>query len=84
LLLAISDIPTQQLSIRFNKQYTVGRVSFETSFYSKKLLALSEKKCLFRLFWFYTETEIFGFLIEPKQTEEQPKQFEREHILVYF
>ncbi len=37
-----------------------------------------------RLFRFYTETESFGVLIEPKQTEELPKQFDREHILVFF
>ncbi len=30
-----------------------------------------------------TETENFSVLIEPKQTEEQPNQFDREHILVY-
>ncbi len=57
------------------------RVSFEISFDSKQpklepklVSALSETKRLFRLFLFYTETESFGFLIEPKQTEEQPKQ----------
>ncbi len=37
----------------------------------------------FRLFRFYTETESFDILIEPKQTEDQPKQFDREHILVF-
>jgi hypothetical protein len=41
------------------------------------------------LFWFlskqlYTETESFDVSIEPKQTEDQPKQFDREHILVFF
>jgi hypothetical protein len=39
---------------------------------------------LFWLFQFYTENESFGVSIEPKQTEEQPKQFDREHILVFF
>ncbi len=64
-----------------------GRVSFETSFDSKQpklepksVLALSETKRLFRLFRFYTETESFDVSIEPKQTEDQPKQFDREHI----
>jgi hypothetical protein len=33
---------------------------------------------------FYTETEAFGVSIEPKQPEEQPKQVDREHILVFF
>ncbi len=54
------------------------RVSFETSFDSKQpklepklVSALSETKCLFR----------FDVSIEPKQTEDQPKQFDREHIL---
>jgi hypothetical protein len=67
------------------------RVSFETSFDSKQLklepklvLALSETKRLFRLFCFYTETESFDVSIEPKQTEDQPKQFDREHILPFF
>jgi hypothetical protein len=36
------------------------------------------------LFRFYTETESFDVAIEPKQTEDQPKQFEREHIWVFF
>jgi hypothetical protein len=59
-------------------------VSFETSFDSKQpklesklVSALSETKRLFRLFRFYTETESFDVLIEPKQTEDQPKQFKR-------
>ena len=62
-------------------------VSFENSFNSKQpkqepklVSALSETKHLFRLFRFYTETESFDVSIEPKQIEEQPKQFEREHI----
>jgi hypothetical protein len=66
-------------------------VSFETSFDSKQpklepklVSALSETKCLFRLFRFYTETESFGVSVEPKQTEDQPKQFDREHILVFY
>jgi hypothetical protein len=66
------------------------RVSFETSFNSKQpklepklVLALSETKRLFRLFRFYTETESFDVSIEPKQTEDQPKQFDREHILLF-
>ncbi len=66
------------------------RVSFETSFDSKQpklepklVLALSETKRLFRLFRFYTETESFDVSIEPKQTEDQPKQFDRE-LIWYF
>ncbi len=58
-----------------------ARVSFETSFDSKQpklepklVSALSETKRLFRLFRFYTETESFAVSIEPKQTEDQPKQ----------
>jgi hypothetical protein len=39
---------------------------------------------LFRLFRFYTETESFHVSIEQKQTEDQPEQFDREHILVFF
>ncbi len=63
-------------------------MSFETCFDSKQLKlepklvsALSETKRLFR---FYTETESFNVSIEPKQTKDQPKQFDREHILLFF
>ncbi len=72
-----------------NTHYTLltTRVSFETSFDSKQpklepklVSALSETKRLFRLFRFYTETGSFHVSIEPKQTEGQPKQFDREHI----
>ncbi len=66
-------------------------MSFETSFDSKQpklepklVSALSETKRLFRLFRFYTETESFDVSIEPKQTEDQPKQFDRDHILQFF
>jgi hypothetical protein len=66
-------------------------VSFETSFDSKQpklepklVSALSKTKCLFRLFRFYTETESFDVSIEPKQTGDQPKQFDREHIVEFF
>jgi len=70
---------------------TQNGVSFETSFDSKQpklepklVSALSETKHLFRLFRFYTETESFDVSIEPKQTEDQPKQFDREHIFLFF
>ncbi len=66
-------------------------MSFETSFDSKQpklepklVSALSETKRLFRLFHFFTETESFDVSIEPKQTKDQPKQFDREHILQFF
>ncbi len=39
---------------------------------------------LFRLFRFYTETESFDVSIEPKQTEDPPKQIKREYIWVFF
>ncbi len=65
-------------------------MSFETSFDSKQpklepklVSALSETNRLIRLFRFYTETESFDVSIEPKQTEDQPKQFYREHILLF-
>ncbi len=65
-------------------------MSFETNFNSKQpklepkvVLALSETKHLFQLFRFYTETESFDVSIEPKQTEDQPKQFDREHNLLF-
>ncbi len=62
-------------------------MSFETRFASKQpklVSALSKTKCLFQLFRLFTETESFDVSIEPKQTEDQPKQFDREHILLYF
>ncbi len=49
----------------------------------KLVSALSETKRLFRLFRFITETESFDVLIEPKQTEDQPKQFDWEHICYF-
>ncbi len=67
------------------------RVSFETSLDSKQpklepklVSALSETKRLFRLFRFYTETESFDVSIEPKQTEDPPKQFKWEYIWLFF
>jgi hypothetical protein len=67
-----------------------GRVSFKASFDSKQqklepklVLVLSETKRLFPLFCFYTETESFDVSVEPKQTEDQPKHFDREQILVF-
>ncbi len=42
------------------------------------------RNSLFRLFHFYTETESFDVSIEPKQTEDPPKQFKREYIWVFF
>jgi hypothetical protein len=65
----------------------IHRVSFETSFDLKQpklVSALSKTKHLFRLFCFYTKTEIIDVSIDPKQTEDQPKQFNKEHILVFF
>ena len=66
-------------------------MSFETSFDSeqpklepKLVSALSETKRLFRLFRFYTKTESFDVSSEPKQTKDQPKQFDREHSLQFF
>jgi predicted patatin/cPLA2 family phospholipase len=77
--------------VHFHLQLGVIRVSFETSFDSKQpklepklVSALSETERLFRLFRFYTKTESFDVSIEPKQTEDQPKQFDKEHILQFF
>ena len=55
------------------------RVSFETSSIRKQpklVSALSETKRSFRLFRFELETASFGVSIEPKQTENKPKQTE--------
>ncbi len=74
-----------------NHWTTETRVSFKTSFDLKhpklepKLVSeLSETKRLFQLFHFYTETESFDVSIEPKQTEDQPKQFEIEHCAALY
>ncbi len=68
-----------------------SRVSFQPSFYSKQpkpepetSFVIIRNKHLFSLFHFYTETESLDISIEPKQTEDQLKQFDREHILVFF
>jgi hypothetical protein len=67
----------------------VHLVSFETRFDSKqpkletKLVSALPKR-LFRLFRFYTGTEISDVSIEPEQTKDQPKQFDMEHIFVFF
>ncbi len=47
-------------------------------------MALSETNHLFWLFRFYTKTESFNVSIEPKQTKDQPKQFDWKHILAFF
>jgi hypothetical protein len=36
------------------------------------------------LFNFYTKTESFDVSIDPKQTEDPPQQFKREHIWEFF
>jgi hypothetical protein len=70
------------MQVLYERRQVRIRVSFETCFDSKQpklepklVSALSETKRLFRLFRFYTETESFDVSIEPKQTEDQPKQF---------
>jgi hypothetical protein len=35
------------------------------------------------MFRFYTKTESFDVSIEPKETEDQPKQFDREHFFIF-
>jgi hypothetical protein len=42
------------------------------------------RNSVFQLFRFYPETESFDVSIDPKQTEDLPKQFEREYIWVIF
>ncbi len=61
-----------------------GTVGISESINTVKEAHATETKRLFLLFRFYTETESFGVSIEPKQTEEQPKQFDIEHVLVFF
>jgi hypothetical protein len=92
-LLDISPLLYQELNMRRQPNYFLSttRVSFETSFDSKQpklepklVSALSETERLFRLFRFYTETESFDVSTEPKQQKDLPKQFDREHILLFF
>jgi hypothetical protein len=45
---------------------------------------VSKQYCSFQLFRFYTETHSFNVSIEPKQTEDQSKQVDREAILIFF
>jgi hypothetical protein len=74
------------------KQTEVNRNSFIESiflYFFQKARVVSFcfglfRNSLFRLFRFHTEKESFDVSIEPKQTEDQPKQFDREHILVFF
>jgi hypothetical protein len=75
----------------YNAVNASTKVSFETSYDSKQpkleprlALVLSETKCLFLLFRFYSETKSFGVSIEPKQNRRATKQFDRELILVFF
>jgi hypothetical protein len=82
---------SHQVTPYYDTQSYETRVSFENSFDSKQPKlepkldsALSETKRLFRLFRFNTKTESFNVSIEPKQAEDQPKQFDREHILPFF
>jgi hypothetical protein len=72
-------------------RFSRSRVSFETSFDSKQpklepklISAPSETKRLFWFFRFYIETENFDVSFKPKQQEDQTKQFDREHILLFF
>jgi hypothetical protein len=58
----------------FNTTKTGTETSFGT--YPNKMFVFVVSFC--------TETESFSFLIELKQTEEQAKKFDREHILVFF
>jgi hypothetical protein len=52
----------------------------KTKLERKLVSALSETKRLFLLFRFNTERESFDVSIERKQRDDQPKQFDREHI----
>jgi hypothetical protein len=45
---------------------------------------MKQNVCFVCLFRFYTETDIFDVSIEPKQTEDQPKQFDMEHIIFLY
>jgi hypothetical protein len=58
-------------------------VGYPSKLEPKLVSALSETKRLFQLFRFYNEIESFDVSFESKQTEDQPKQFDRKHILVF-
>jgi hypothetical protein len=66
--------------------YVTPRVSFETSFNSKEpkqepklVAALSDFGC-----FAFIPKQSFDVSIEPNQTKDQPKQFDREYILQFF
>jgi hypothetical protein len=62
-----------------------GRLkSFFGFFRIFSFLSVCFETVCFGLFRFYTETESFDVLIEPKQAEDPPKHFERENIWVIF
>jgi hypothetical protein len=90
--MAITLSPAEKYTKRYILLEKINcRVSFETSFDSKQpklerklVSALSETKHLFRLFRFYTDTKSLDVSIEPKQTEDPPKQFKREYIWAFF
>ncbi len=63
--------PSKLVSIRNNRNW------------NRNLFGHHPKR-LFRLFRFYTETESFDVSIEPKQTKDQRKQFDRKHNLLFF
>jgi hypothetical protein len=67
----------------FLQKFRVSRFFFFIFFHFFGFFGLF-RNSLFRLFCFYTETESFDVSIEQKQTEDQPKQFDREDILLFF
>ena len=87
-----ASIPKQRVSkfrLNQNKQKNHPNSLKESIFgYFSENLGLfrfvTKQICLFWLFRFYTKTESFNVSIEPKQTEDPPKQFEREYIWVFF
>jgi hypothetical protein len=48
-----------------------------------RFVSVCVKTVCFGCFELYTKTASFDVSIEPKQTEDQPKQFDREHILAF-
>ncbi len=91
------SVPRQRVSVFWlncNKQ-KINQKSFIESifwYFSRKFRVVSICFALFQfvlkqfvsVFRFHTETESFYVSIEPKHTEDQQKQFDREHILVFF
>ncbi len=78
-----ASIPKQRVSV-FRLNRTIKFCVVLGSFGLFQFVSVSFETVCFSCFKFYTETASFDVSIEPKQTKDQPKQFDRKHIFVFF